>query len=100
MIRETFKKISWDNKEFDHRGTEPGRLENISDACFALAIALLLISTSPPTTYPQLRRFIFDLIPFIFCITLIVSIWYQHFIFFYRYGIRNAAIVVYNSVFL
>ncbi|HWA33946.1 MAG TPA: TMEM175 family protein [Cyclobacteriaceae bacterium] len=88
------------NKEFRHRGEEPGRLENFSDACFALAITLLLISTSPPTNFLQIKRFVYDLIPFVFCIAVILAIWHQHFVFFFRYGLRNGKIVALNSIFL
>ncbi len=99
MIRERFQR-QLDNDGFRYRGVEPGRLENFSDACFALAITLLLISTSPPTNFMQLKKFLFDLIPFVLCITLIVSIWYQHFIFFYRYGLRDSSVVTLNAMFL
>lgn len=88
------------NQEFRFRGEEPGRLENFSDAVFALAITLLLISTSPPTTFEQIKKFLFDLIPFIMCITLIIMIWHEHFTFFFRYGLRNGKVVVLNTLFL
>jgi uncharacterized membrane protein len=101
MIREGFKsQIIGANKEFRYRGTEPGRLENFSDACFALAITLLLISTSPPTTFEQVRRFVWELIPFAICITLIMLIWHEHFVFYFRYGLRTGSIIVLNSLFL
>ncbi|NOS55683.1 MAG: DUF1211 domain-containing protein, partial [Cyclobacteriaceae bacterium] len=76
------------NQEFRFRGQEPGRLENFSDAVFALAITLLLISTSPPSSFEQVKRFAFDLITFLLCIALIISIWYEHYVFFLRYGLR------------
>jgi uncharacterized membrane protein len=101
MIRDALKKhYIGMNKEFRHRGEEPGRLENFSDACFALAITLLLISTSPPTNFMQVKRFVYDLIPFAFCIAVIVAIWHQHFIFFFRYGLRNGKIITLNAIFL
>jgi uncharacterized membrane protein len=88
------------NKEFRFRGKEPGRLENFSDACFALAITLLLISTSPPTSFEMVRRFVWELIPFTLCILFIVLIWYEHFLFYYRYGLRTNKIIVLNSMFI
>jgi uncharacterized membrane protein len=88
------------NKEFRYRGEEPGRLENFSDAVFALAITLLLISTSPPNNFEQIKRFTFDLIPFSLCIIIIISIWHEHYIFFLRYGLRNGKVIVLNSLFL
>jgi len=101
MIRDLLKKkYVGMNKEFRFRGEEPGRLENFSDAVFALAITLLLISTTPPTNFEQIKRFGLDLIPFALCITLIVLIWSEHFVFFFRYGIRNGRIIFLNSLFL
>lgn len=88
------------NREFRFRGKEPGRLENFTDACFALAITLLLISTSPPTNFEQIRRFVWELIPFTICIVFIVMIWYEHFQFFYRYGLRTQNLLVLNSIFI
>lgn len=100
MIRDVFRKNIGMNPEFRYRGTEPGRLENFSDAVFALAITLLLISTSPPTTFIQIMKFTFDLLPFTMCIALIVLIWHEHFVFYYRYGLRNNAVVFLNALFL
>ena len=57
MVREALgKHYIGMNKEFRFRGEEPGRLENFSDAVFALAIALLLISTSAPTNFEQIKK--------------------------------------------
>jgi uncharacterized membrane protein len=101
MLRESLQKhLIGMNKEFRFRGQEPGRLENFSDACFALAITLLLISTSPPTSYAQISKFAWEVIPFSLCIVLILLIWNQHFIFYFRYGLRNATVVVLNTIFL
>ncbi|MBY0435516.1 MAG: DUF1211 domain-containing protein [Cyclobacteriaceae bacterium] len=100
MIREIVSKHIGGSEGFRNRGIEPGRLENFSDAVFALAITLLLISTSPPVSFQQVKRFVFDLLPFAICIALILAIWYQHFEFFYRYGLRSGRVVFLNTVFL
>ena len=101
MVRETFgKHYIGMNKEFRFRGEEPGRLENFSDAVFALAITLLLISTSAPSNFDQIKKFVWELIPFCACMVLIVLIWHEHFVFYYRYGFRNTKVVVLNTLFL
>lgn len=101
MLRDAiFKRNIGFNKEFRFRGEEPGRLENFSDAVFALALTLVLISTTPPTNFEQVKLFAWEIIPFVFCVALIVLIWHQHFVFFYRYGLRNPKVIVLNAAFL
>lgn len=91
---------SLQEESFRMRGLAAGRLENFSDAVFALAITLLLISTSPPTTFAQLTRFLYELLPFAVCMTLLIMIWYEHTTFFLRYGLRNTTTVFLNTLFL
>ncbi len=100
MLREGLQKQFGRNTGFRYRGAEPGRLENFSDAVFALAITLLLISTSPPVNFAQIKRFTYDLLPFLVCITLIILIWHEHFLFYLRYGIRDNKMIVLNTLFL
>lgn len=65
MIRETVKNhYVGMNAEFRYRGEEPTRIETLSDAGFALAIGLLLISTTAPTDFKKLVEFTKDLIPY------------------------------------
>lgn len=101
MLREAVKKhYTGMNTEFRYRGEEQTRIETLSDAGFALAIGLLLISTTSPNTIEELIQFTEDVIPFGMCIALITLVWYQHFIFFIRYGFRNSVIVALNTLLL
>ncbi len=101
MIRQGMKKhYIGMNPEFRYRGEESGRLEALSDSVFALAIALLLISTSAPKKFEDIIQFTYELLPFAFCIALIILIWHEHVVFFMRYGLRNPKIIFLNTVFL
>jgi uncharacterized membrane protein len=101
MIRASLKKhYIGMNKEFRYRGEEPTRMETLSDAVFALAITMLLISTSAPSNFQQLRLFVLEIIPFAMCIALITILWYEHFVFFIRYSFRSKYIVLLNSILL
>lgn len=101
MIRDGLKRhYIGMNQEFRYRGEDGGRLEAISDSVFALAIALLLISTSAPEKFEDIIKFTYELLPFAFCISLIILIWHEHVIYFLRYGLRNPKIIFLNSIFL
>ena len=83
MIRGLLKnKKSLQGKDFVLRGEAQTRIETLSDAVFAIAIALLVLSSSVPERYDELLLSMQDIIPFGVCITLLMLIWYQHFIFF------------------
>ncbi|MEQ8243792.1 TMEM175 family protein [Fulvivirga sp.] len=77
------------NPEFKNRGEEQTRIETFSDAVFALAVTLLVLSSTVPTTYDQLLESFVNIIPFGICITLLMMIWFQHYIFFIRYGFKD-----------
>lgn len=101
MLRNAVKKHYIEmNQEFRYRGEEPSRIEALSDSGFALAIGLLLISTSSPNTFKELLVFTKDLLPFAMCIALIMLVWYEHFRFFIRYGFRSKYIVFLNTILL
>lgn len=68
MVRSAVKKhFIGMNKEFRYRGEDSTRIEALSDSVFALAIGLLLISTSAPNTFQELLVFTQDLLPFAMC---------------------------------
>ncbi len=102
MIRQHLKKSLSDKKEsvFINRGVDNTRIEALSDGVFAIAIALLLISTSVPEKFSELVAFLHDFVPFTFTIALLMVIWYQHYLFFLRYGLKDSITVALNTLFL
>jgi len=85
---------------FRYRGLNQTRIETFSDAVFAVAFTLVVLSTTVPETFVELRKSIKDIIPSFICIVLIVVIWYQHYIYFLRYGLQNTKTVVVNTFLL
>ena len=80
MIRGLLKnKKSLQGKDFVLRGEAQTRIETLSDAVFAIAIALLVLSSSVPERYDELLLSMQDIIPFGVCITLLMLIWYPPF---------------------
>ncbi|MFY0685906.1 MAG: DUF1211 domain-containing protein [Cyclobacteriaceae bacterium] len=86
------------DSNFRYRGLSQTRVETFSDAAFALAITLLVLSSTVPQTFDQLRESMRMIPPFAFCVALIALIWYQHYIFFLKYGLQNIKVVIINTI--
>lgn len=99
MIRDKFidKRFGAD-KYFNWRGDQISRLESFSDAVFAFAVTLLVVSLEAPKSFDQLLDIVKGFVAFGICFTLLILIWYKHYVFFRRYGINNIKIVVLNSI--
>lgn len=86
--------------EFNYRGQNQSRVETLSDAVFALAITLLVLSSTVPETFGQLWVSMSDIIPFALSITLIMVIWYRHTVFFLKYGLQDRFSILLNTILL
>ncbi len=87
-------------KDFTVRGQHGTRIEALSDGIFSLAIALLLISSTIPSNYGELERFMYDFFPFACCMIYIYWIWKAQCIFFLRFGINDSYTEVLNLALL
>jgi len=88
------------DRNFRWRGGDVSRVEAISDAVFALALTLLIVSLEIPRTFDELVQ-IFRLAPlFLVCFFLIIMIWYFHYLFHRRYGLEDFITIVLNSLLL
>jgi len=63
-------------------------------------MTLLILSTDVPKSFVDLKRLIPQLIPFTLSIALFVLIWFEHFIYFLRYGLKDPLTVVLNTILL
>jgi uncharacterized membrane protein len=85
---------------FHWRGAEVTRLEGFTDAVFAFAVTLLVVSLEVPKTFPELLVAMHGFVAFGVCFALLANVWYQHYRFFRRYGLENPWVVFLNCVLL
>lgn len=75
---------------FHLRGHQGTQMDGLTDGIFALAVAVLLISSSVPTNFTELLNFVYDLLPFSLCIVFIYWIWQALTRFNLRFGLEDA----------
>ena len=101
MIREHVQKgLLVGEKNFRWRATEITRLEGFTDAVFAFAVTLLVVSLEVPKTFSELLIAMKGFIAFAICFALLVQVWYEHYTFSRRYGLQTAYTVFLNSALL
>jgi uncharacterized membrane protein len=82
------------------RRHEVSRLEAFSDAAFAFALTLLVISLDVPSSYDELVRTMRGVPSFACCFAILVWIWHEHNMFFRRYGLQDGWTVFVNCMLL
>ena len=85
---------------FHWRGAEVTRLEGFTDAVFAFAVTLLVVSLEVPKTFPELLVAMHGFLAFGVCFALLANVWYQHYRFFRRYALENPWVVFLNCALL
>lgn len=99
MLRQKLKGIRIDS-DFRWRSEEPTRLEGFSDAVFAFAITLLVVSLEVPGTFNELARTMSGFLAFGLSFTILVWFWFSHYLYFQRYGLMDGTTITLNSLLL
>lgn len=101
MIREKLiEKSIGDNKKFRWRSHEISRIEGLSDAVFAFAVTLLVVSLEVPRTFGELMYAMRGFGAFAISFTLLFIVWFNQYKFFRRYGLQDNVTVLLNGVLL
>jgi hypothetical protein len=86
--------------DFRWRSHEISRIEGLSDAVFAFAVTLLVVSLEVPKTFGELAETMRGFGAFAISFALLFMIWFNHFKFFRRYGLQDNITVCLNGVLL
>ena len=82
------------------RRHEISRLEAFSDAAFAFALTLLVVSLDVPRSYAELMVLMKGFVSFACCFALLVWIWHEHNVFVRRFGLQDGFTVFLNGLLL
>ncbi len=88
------------SRDFRWRGHEVSRIEGLSDAVFAFAITLLVVSLEVPKTFGELAETMHGFGAFLISFVLLFAVWFTQYKFFRRYGLRDTPTVILNAALL
>lgn len=83
-----------DSDQFRQRGLEMTRIETFTDAAFAFALTLLVISLDPPTTMQALSHALVHVPGFVLGAMLLMVFWNAHHRWSRRYGLDDGTTIV------
>jgi len=101
MIREPLVEKGVGTRDgFRWRSREISRVEGFTDAVFAFAVTLLVVSLEVPHTFHDLWEMMSGFFAFAFAFALLVWFWYQQYLYFRRYGLDGAWSIALNAALL
>ena len=90
--------IRGDKKFTKWRGGDVSRLESLTDAVFAIAITLLIVSHDVPKDYQEFRSVMWGFVGFGVTFFALICIWYNNYLFHRRYGLEDGYTILLNSL--
>ena len=97
VLRKAGHELVPPEEHFHWRGGEITRLEGFTDAVFAFAVTLLVVSLEVPHTFAELVQAMKGFAAFAICFAILVQIWYYHYIFSRRYGLQTTYTITLNA---
>lgn len=82
------------------RSHEPSRLETFSDAVFAFAVTLIIVSLEVPKTFNELFETMKGFVAFAACFFILFQVWSGQNNFFRRYGLTDGYTTSLNGILL
>jgi uncharacterized membrane protein len=76
------------------------RIEGFTDAVFAFAVTLLVVSLEVPRTFDELQAAMHGFLAFAICFAMLFAVWFDHYRFFRRYGLQDTITLTLNGVLL
>ncbi|MCX6276075.1 MAG: TMEM175 family protein [Bacteroidetes bacterium] len=101
MLRDkVIKPFTGRGSYFKWRNHELLRIEALSDAVFAFAITLVVVSLEVPVTFHELLQSMRGMLGFAICFMFIFLIWHQQYLYFRHFGLRDLTSMALNAALL
>ncbi|MEM9669295.1 MAG: TMEM175 family protein [Pseudomonadota bacterium] len=100
MFRQSLTEQLDHDPDFNWRGSQVTRIENLSDIVFALAFGMMVTASDVPFTFSGIKSYLVSLVPISIAFGFMLGMWNRHFLFFRRYGLADNHIVWLNALLL
>jgi len=101
VLRRWLAQRGTDGEEgFSWRGQEVLRIEGFADAVFGFALTLLVVSLEVPNNFDELLSTMQGFFAFAISGWLLYSVWFDHYRFFRRYGLKDNLTIHLSAVLL